>query len=188
MPRCKRCWNTQGRKFATEHPDSVRESEKRWKKKNPEKVREKNRRYRRKYPEKIQELGKRHRRKIKGTPAEIKRKTKVAKWMRDRRKSHPEFGIRQNLSGKLNKLLRGKKKSAPFLQILGCSIPHLKLWLTFYFQPGMSWSNYGQWQVDHIRPCATFDLTDPAQQRECFNYTNLQPLWAEENRIKSCKW
>jgi len=66
-------------------------------------------------------------------------------------------------------------------ELLGCSIEHLRLWLTFYFQPGMSWSNYGEWHIDHIKPCAKFDLTDPEQQRQCFHYINLQPLWAGEN-------
>ena len=42
--------------------------------------------------------------------------------------------------------------------------------------------------LDHIRPCASFDLTDEAQQRECFHYTNLQPLWATDNMQKSDKW
>jgi len=66
-------------------------------------------------------------------------------------------------------------------ELLGCSIEHLRLWLTFYFHPGMSWSNYGEWHIDHTKPCAKFDLTDPEQQRQCFHYTNLQPLWAGEN-------
>jgi hypothetical protein len=53
----------------------------------------------------------------------------------------------------------------------------------------MSWGNYGLhgWHVDHIIPCASFDLTDPEQQRQCFHYTNLQPLWAEDNLRKSDK-
>ena len=48
----------------------------------------------------------------------------------------------------------------------------------------MSWDNYGDWHIDHIIPCAAFDLTDIEQQKKCFNYKNLQPLWAEENLKK----
>lgn len=54
----------------------------------------------------------------------------------------------------------------------------------------MTWENYGVhgWHIDHIRPCKSFDLTDPEQQKECFHYTNLQPLWWWENLEKGGKW
>lgn len=50
----------------------------------------------------------------------------------------------------------------------------------------MSWDNYGEggWEIDHIKPCASFNLADENQQKECFCYVNLQPLWAEHNRRK----
>ena len=51
----------------------------------------------------------------------------------------------------------------------------------------MTWDNHGEWHIDHIKPCASFDLTDADQQRECFNYTNLQPLWAKDNLSKGAK-
>ena len=51
----------------------------------------------------------------------------------------------------------------------------------------MSWDNYGEWHIDHIVPCASFDLSDPNQQRICFNFRNLQPLWAKDNQRKQDK-
>ena len=47
----------------------------------------------------------------------------------------------------------------------------------------MNWNNcgLGGWEIDHILPCNSFDLSDPKQQELCFNYTNLQPLWAIDN-------
>ena len=49
----------------------------------------------------------------------------------------------------------------------------------------MTWDNYGKWHVDHIIPVSRFDLTDPEQQKICFHFTNLQPLWGGENIGKS---
>ena len=53
----------------------------------------------------------------------------------------------------------------------------------------MSWDNYGLhgWHVDHIKPCASFDLSKPIEQRKCFNFNNLQPLWAIDNLRKGSK-
>ena len=82
----------------------------------------------------------------------------------------------------------GSVKSARTQMLIGCSVPGLLGYLEEQFQPGMSWENYGEWHVDHIRPCSSFDLTDPAQQLLCFHYTNLQPLWAKDNFKKGDSW
>lgn len=53
----------------------------------------------------------------------------------------------------------------------------------------MTWKNHGLvWHIDHIKPCAKFDLTDSEQQRACFHYTNLQALPVLENLKKGAKW
>ena len=71
-------------------------------------------------------------------------------------------------------------KSQKTLELLGGEIEDVKLFITSKFTTGMSWDNYGPkgWHIDHIKPCAKFDLTDLEQQKICFHYTNLQPLWA----------
>jgi len=57
----------------------------------------------------------------------------------------------------------------------------------------MTWDNHGtghngkgmkEWHIDHIKPCASFDLSKPSQQRKCFHYSNMQPLWAKDNLKK----
>ncbi len=110
---------------------------------------------------------------------------------------------RECLSAKLVHLLRnrirdairakGAKKLQSSMELIGCSPAELKLHLESQFAPGMTWQNFGRkkgvqcWEIDHILPCASFDLTDPEQQRKCFHFTNLQPLWATDNRSKSDK-
>jgi len=73
------------------------------------------------------------------------------------------------------------------MELVGCSIEELMKHIESQFTDGMSWENQGEWHIDHVRPCASFDLTDEQQQRECFHYTNLQPLWAEDNLRKRAK-
>jgi hypothetical protein len=52
------------------------------------------------------------------------------------------------------------------------------------FLPGMTWENRSEWHIDHRLPCAAFDLLNPVHQRACFHFSNLQPLWAEDNQRK----
>lgn len=107
-----------------------------------------------------------------------------------RRKTDPIYRIRLSLSARLIGVLRGKRKGAPTLELLGCSLEYLKNHLESQFKLGMTWDNYGTvWHIDHIKPFAAFDnIIDPEQQREVCHYTNLQPLFAEENLSKGAKW
>lgn len=89
--------------------------------------------------------------------------------------------LRTHLLILINKQKATKKDSA--LKLVGCSLTELKTYLESLWQPGMSWNNHTSdgWHIDHIKPVNTFDLTDLEQQRKCFHYTNLRPLWAKEN-------
>ncbi len=74
------------------------------------------------------------------------------------------------------------------MQLLGCDMNYLKYWLAYQFVPGMTWENYGQiWHVDHVTPCAVYNLEDPNQQLLCFNWSNLRPCFVAENLTKSAK-
>ena len=88
----------------------------------------------------------------------------------------------------MRQALKNANKSDSTMNLVGCDIDSLRLHLEKLFEDGMNWDNHGEWHIDHIRPCASFDLTDPEQQRVCFHYTNLQPLWAKDNLSKGDKW
>jgi hypothetical protein len=98
-----------------------------------------------------------------------------------RRKIDINFRLTMNLRKRIWDALKRNSKSKHTLELLGCSIDKLKQYLESQFKEGMSWSNYGKWHVDHIRPCASFDMSKVEEQKKCFHYTNLQPLWALEN-------
>ena len=112
-------------------------------------------------------------------------------YLASRKERSPEFRLLHTLRNRLRHALVGHApRAASTLAMLGCSVEYLRQWLEVQFEPGMSWDNYGKdgWHVDHIRPCVSFNLADPAQQQECFHYSNLQPLWAVDNLSKSDKW
>ena len=80
------------------------------------------------------------------------------------------------------------KKSDHTMTMVGCTIAELYKYLEDQFVDGMSWENRSEWHIDHRRPCASFNLLDVEQQRMCFHYTNLQPLWSNDNLCKSDKY
>lgn len=97
--------------------------------------------------------------------------------------SDPNFVAKQRLRTRLHKVLRraGCAKAASTMKLVGCTSRQLAAHLEAQFLPGMSWGNRSKWHVDHIIPCAHFDLTNPDQQKECFHYSNLRPIWAADN-------
>lgn len=122
--------------------------------------------------------------------AEVQKQRRKSKnkYYHNKLKYNPHNRIKTNLSRRLRDFF--DKSGCSVLDFIGCSIDDLKLHLEKQFVDGMSWENYGRygWHVDHIRPCCSFDLTDSEQQKECFHYSNLQPLWAKDNLSKGGKF
>ena len=102
--------------------------------------------------------------------------------------SDPKFRLISNLRRRMLLALQGKIKEKNTMKLLGVpNIEFLKNYLESKFKPGMSWEKRNLIHIDHILPCASFDLSNPKQQAKCFHYTNLQPLWAHENLSKGSK-
>lgn len=185
-------------KRRAENPEKIRaagrKSYRKRKAENPEKMREGGRLaarvQRAKNPEKTRETAREFRRRETTEKREAR--------LEGRRKKHSDkyaadFGYRLEccLRSRLLIALRVSEssKSARTKELCGCSIEQLKEHLQSQFKPGMTCENYGPvWHIDHIKPCAKFDLTDPEQQRICFHWTNLQPLFAAENISKGAKY
>ena len=120
------------------------------------------------------------------------RREYAKKYMKERLDSDPAFRLSQNQRTVVNIALKGNKKSNNTLKLLGCTPEELKAFIESKFKPFMNWDNYGVctrenrsgWDVDHIQPLSTFDLSDPEQQKIAFHYTNLQPLCSYINRYE----
>lgn len=94
------------------------------------------------------------------------------------------FRLAHNLRSRLNKVI----KYGSAVKDLGCSIEELKKHIESQFSKGMSWDNYGEWHLDHIKPLAKYNLKDRNEFLNACHYTNLQPLWASDNLSKGDKY
>jgi len=108
-------------------------------------------------------------------------------YVKSRRRADPAYKMMYVARGRLRRALNGQVKRDRSMDILGCTPDELRAHLESQFKPGMTWENHGSngWHVDHVIPCAFFDFSDRVEVRMCFHYSNLQPLWAHENRRKS---
>jgi len=116
-----------------------------------------------------------------------KRKKEIHEYRKDRYKNNIQYKLSLILRRKLHLTVTKKYSSA--VDYVGCSLKQLEIYLESLFKEGMSWENHGLhgWHIDHIIPCSSFDLTKLEEQKKCFHYTNLQPLWAKDNLNKGAK-
>lgn len=99
------------------------------------------------------------------------------------------YRLAAKLRQRLAVAVRSGAKAGSAVRDLGCTIDDLKKYLEAQFSPGMTWQNWGRkgWHIDHKKPLAAFDLTDPEQAKEACHYTNLQPLWYRDNLSKGAR-
>ncbi len=111
----------------------------------------------------------------------------IREYCSNRRRSNINVRISESLRARIYNTLKGFNKAKHTVELVGCSIEQLKEHLEKQFKQSMTWNNYGAWHIDHIVPCSKFDLSKSIEQRKCFNYKNLQPLWSYENQSKGNK-
>jgi len=117
----------------------------------------------------------------------IKNKIKLNEYSKNRRRNNPLYKLKNILRTRIYYFLKSKKfiKNKNTEEIIGCSYIYFKEYLELLFKDNMNWENHGEWHIDHIIPL------DSAENEEDIiklcHYSNLQPLWAIENKIKSNK-
>lgn len=115
-------------------------------------------------------------------------------YIQKRRREEPAFVLLSRLRCRLYAAVRNQMVPKPrnntsvTKRMLGCSVAELMDYLATFFAPGMSWENFGEWEIDHVKPCRAFDLSKLDEVQKCFHYTNLFPVWRSENRRKSDRW
>ena len=118
-------------------------------------------------------------------------------WRRKKLKTDINFAIQSKLRSRICTALKRQNSfsTSTVTKLLGCNIAEVRLYLESKFYPNpdtkesMTWENHGMhgWHVDHMQPCCSFNFSKEEEQRKCFHYTNLQPLWYKEHNIKSIK-
>ena len=94
--------------------------------------------------------------------------------------------IKNRLSSRLRELLRkkGRQETNAIGKYMGCTPKEMLAHVERQLEgTDMNWSNYGVfgWHLDHIIPCAKFDLTNEEHVAVCFNWRNIRPLWGVDN-------
>jgi|SaaInlStandDraft_4_1057021.scaffolds.fasta_scaffold03261_6 hypothetical protein len=114
----------------------------------------------------------------------------ISAYEKKRKLIDPNFKLRKTLRSRIGSALHKikAKKHMDTMSLTGCTITELKKYLEEKFDGKMTWDNHGEWHIDHIIPCASWDLTNPIHQYVCFNYRNLQPMWQKANLEKSNKY
>lgn len=166
------------------NPDRVREYGRKYNAANPDKALERSRRWQAANREKIRAADKARR----AANIEVVRQRRRIR-ASERYATDIEYRLACLIRQRARHALKGKVKPASALQALGCTADELWAHLERQFLPGMTRENHTRhgWHMDHIVPVAAFDLTDEEQFARAFHYTNLQPLWAQDNLSKGAK-
>jgi hypothetical protein len=199
------------KKKAAENKEIVSLAQKKWREKNPNYMKEygkseKSKEYHKEYYKKHAELYTKRaiewkeNNKEKEAAARRNYKDKNSekvneyhrKWKQNKRENDIQYKLQSNMSRRiryeLNTLLKGKKTKRT-TEYIGCTIDELKNYIENKFTNGMTWENYGKmWHIDHIIPCSAWDVTSDMESYYCWNFRNLQPLLASENKRKKDKY
>lgn len=151
-----------------------------WQQKNKDKATQSSINWQKKYPDKVN---------IKNKRWKKNNKDKTSKAFKKKYCNNIQFKLAHLLRGRIWKAIKNNQKTGSAVKDLGCSIQELKVYLESKFTEGMNWDNWSNngWHIDHIIPLASFDLTNREEFLKACHYTNLQPLWAKDNILKSNK-
>lgn len=115
------------------------------------------------------------------------RKARIYEWTKMKLETDPLFRLKFNMRNRVRGAFKAKKwhKNSSISKHIGCTLNELKNHIQIRFTEGMTWENYGEWELDHIIPISSAKTVD--EMYKLCHYTNLQPLWRLDNIKKSNK-
>ena len=190
----------QSAKRRTENPEKVKAQNAKWRAENPEKTKENSAKWRAENPgylatwraenpEKVKAQDAKWRAKDPGYQAQAAWRAENPEKLKEQR-NRPENKLRSAVNTAFKRIRQNKPTDT--LKLLGCTWEEAKAHIESLFLEGMTWENHGKgdgkWQIDHIRPVASFKGASEEELKQMNHISNLQPLWAADNRSKSDKW
>jgi hypothetical protein len=115
---------------------------------------------------------------------------KILLQLKNRRKNEPNFKMRNILRSRIWTVLKRRNTTQLASTLILLGVDSLETFMNHIenqFESWMNWENHGKWHIDHIKPCASFDLSSIKGQKACFYYKNLRPLEAFKNMSKGAK-
>ena len=179
---CKECSNIVKRNYSIKNKVSIEKNKKEYRKKNKESISEYNKKYHIQNKEKISQRKKN----FKSIPENREKINQYMKeWTKKRREKDSLFKIACSLRGRINRAFNSKfwKKNGNTQKLLGESFEFVHKYIEVQFTKGMNWENYGEWHIDHKIPL--YYAKNEEHLKSLCHYTNLQPLWANENLVKN---
>lgn len=183
---CKECRKQSNKKWYNENIDRHKELVARNYQENKEERNRKSTKWRKDNPEKAKKIG---RKSNKIWRDERGGKEYNKQYKMNKLKNNPQYRVSHNFSTYMRSSLREGKNGSHWEDIIGYTLQELIKHLENQFKPGMTWDNYGEWHIDHIRPIVSFNYSSYTDEdfQKCWSLENLQPLWAYENESKGGK-
>jgi len=163
---CRECKKKYLKQYHEKNDETLKQKKKLYREKNSEQFKYRKKKYYLENKEKIREYKR--------------------EWERKRRNDGSLFKFKQLIRHRINVFFKTRKitKKNKTFDIIGCSPEFLKEYIEKQFKEGMTWDNYGiyGWHIDHIIPLSS--AKDEDEMYKLCHYTNLQPLWTQENLSK----
>lgn len=177
---CKECKKLSDSKYYSKNRNSIREKQAQYIAQNIQRIRKVQKAYILSDPNKWRLYQKEY-----GLKNKVALNEKKKTYQNKRRKTDIKYRLIESQRSRVNKFLKEKSKSVTTKELLGCSLDYFKKYLEDKFQFGMTWDNYGDWEIDHIYPFSKAKSLEDL--KILFHYSNTQPLWAANNLLKSNK-
>ncbi len=194
---CKTCFKARAKLYRDTHKDHIVDYQIKYRKNNIDKIKATKRLYRNnnlehfKYVDNEYYINNKEIRLAYNKKYREENKQRLNSLRKERYHNDIQFRLRSLLRGRLRHALHRNSKKLSALSLLGCSIKDFRAYLESRFKSGMTWENFGfghdKWNLDHIIPCDKFDLQNESEQKICFHYSNIQPLWQIDNFKKGKK-